>query len=173
MKSLVTCGRTARAQRGRQLIKPGHRALALGCALALWPRAALGMTCSIESITSLAFGSYDVFNGTPTDTGGSLSYRCDSVVGGDSIVIQLSQGSSGSYAPRTMKDGLFVLEYNVYLDAAHSSVWGDGTGGTSQLGPVQPANGASTPVDVYGRIEPGQNARPGTYADTLVVTLVF
>lgn len=148
-------------------------ALALGGGLLLLPRATQAMTCSIGSVTGLAFGSYNVFSGAPLDTAGSVVYRCDDVGVSDTIIIQLSRGSSASYSPREMTNGSFVLEYNIYLDAAHSIVWGDGTGGTSDHGPVTPANATDTPVDVFGRIEAGQNVRAGSYSDTVVVTLVF
>jgi spore coat protein U-like protein len=71
-----------------------------------------------------------------------------------------------------MSAGAAALSYNLYLDAARISVWGDGSGGTSTYGPLQPAEG-STSIPIYGRAPGGQNASPGNYSDTVVVTLVF
>lgn len=150
------------------------KTLSIGCTLLLasaWSASARAMTCTIGSVSGLSFGNYNVFNATPLDTAGSLSYTC-SDVGGASIVIQIDRGSSATFFPRTLLDGAFVLEYNIYLDAARTSVWGDGSSGTSQHGPLVPDEGPNT-VNVFGRIEAGQNARAGSYGDTVVVTIVF
>jgi spore coat protein U domain-containing protein, fimbrial subunit CupE1/2/3/6 len=148
--------------------------LALVClALGLsWPGRAWAMTCNIRAITGLAFGSYNVFSGTALDTTGSIVYRCDAVSLSDSILIQLGRGNSLS-GPRKLQNGAAELEYNIYLDAARSVVWGDGSDGSSQQGPTLPVDGAETSVPVYGRLEPRQNARVGNYSDTVVVTIVF
>jgi len=136
------------------------------------PRAASAMSCTILSVPELAFGSYNVFSGSPLDTATSISFHCDAV-GSDTIVIQLSRGSSLSFLPRTLKLGALVLEYNVYRDASHTSVWGDGSSGTSSFGPLQPLDGSDDFRTVFGRIEPGQNAHAGSYTDTLIVTVIF
>jgi spore coat protein U-like protein len=149
------------------------RATSALLALALLvPRAACAMTCTILSVPALAFGSYNVFSGTPLDTSSPISFHCDAV-GTDTITIQLSRGSSASFSPRTLHNAEFVLEYNVYLEAAHTNVWGDGSSGTSSLGPLQPLNGADDSRTVFGRIAPGQNAHSGSYTDTLIVTVSF
>lgn len=137
-----------------------------------WCTVASAMTCTLGTVSGVAFGSYDVFNATALDTIGTISYTCTDVAGA-SIVIQIDTGSAGTYSPRTLANGAFVLEYNLYLDAARTSVWGDGSAGTSQYGPLVPAEASSTDVNVYGRIPAGQNAQVGTYGDTVVVTIVF
>ena len=141
--------------------------------LTLLPGTAQAMTCEIGSVTELALGTYNVFSSAPLDSSGLLRYTCSDVGVSDTIVIQLSRGSSATYLPRTLLNGAFVLEYNIYLDAARTSVWGDGSAGTGQHGPVQPVSGNETTLDVYGRIPPGQNAHVGSYADTVTVTIVF
>jgi len=139
----------------------------------LLPRAASAvMSCTILSVPALAFGNYNVFSGAPLDTSTAIAFHCDAV-GGATIVIELSRGSSLTFLPRTLKFGAFVLEYNVYRDASHTSVWGDGSSGTSSLGPLQPLNDLDDSRSVFGRIEPGQNAHAGSYTDTLIVTVIF
>jgi spore coat protein U-like protein len=86
-------------------------------------------------------------------------------------VVWLSTGSSGSYAARTLRSGAFELPYNLYLDAARTQVWGDGSAGTFTDSP-NPGNVTRT-IPVYGRIPPLQDAAAGTYSDTIVVTFVF
>ncbi|HYO94244.1 MAG TPA: spore coat protein U domain-containing protein, partial [Polyangiaceae bacterium] len=92
------------------------RTLLSGCAAAaLLTLTAAGhaMTCSIGSVSGLSLGTYDVLAGSHVDSVGTIVYRCDDVLGSDSIVLQLSRGSSSSYRPRTLKQGAYELEYNL------------------------------------------------------------
>jgi len=130
-------------------------------------------SCSIGSIVGLAFGSYDVLSFSPLDSAGSVSYRCDNVSALDTIKIQLSRGGSATYQPRTLQQGAYQLQYNLYLDPARSSVWGDGSAGTGQYGPSLPPNGSSVQIDIYGRVPARQIAHAGSYSDTVLITLVF
>lgn len=150
------------------------RTISLGFAAFLWffaPRAHAA-SCGFNSVTALAFGTYNVFSSTPTDGVGSFTYQCSLLQALDSIVINLSTGSSGSYGARTMKLGASSLNYNLFLDAARMTVWGDKTSGTSNYGPVI-LTVLPTTVQIYGRIPALQNAKAGDYQDTVVVTLLF
>ena len=71
------------------------------------------------------------------------------------------------------------MGYNVFADPARSQVWGTGTGGTviasgtMTIGPGV-GNGTRTMTHpVYGRIPQLQDAVPGAYNDTLLVTLTY
>jgi spore coat protein U-like protein len=48
----------------------------------------------------------------------------------ETFTVKLSTGGSGSYT-RQMTSGAAHLNYKIYTDSARSSIWGDGTGGTS------------------------------------------
>lgn len=158
---------------GARAVKTRLALLGALCALAV-TGTVQAMECTIRSVTGLVFGSYNVFNGSPLDISGAIVYRCTSVGGADNLVLQLSQGNAGTFAtPRRLLAGAFALDYNLFLDAGRTSVWGDGTFGTSQHGPVHPSEGVDTPVDVFGRIPARQNARAGSYTDTVIVTIVF
>lgn len=148
----------------------GAAAVALAASFA--PDAWATTSCSFASTVGVSFGSYDVFQATPLDSMGSLTYLCQGVGTSDSIVIQLSRGSSFSYAPRTLLFGGWSLGYNLYLDAARTLVWGDGASGTNRYGPIHPSE-IQTALAVYGRIPARQNVAAGHYADTIVATIVF
>jgi spore coat protein U-like protein len=125
--------------------------------------------CAVTSVTGLAFGAYDaiaVNRTTPLDTTGQLAYRCRGVT----ALVTLSAGGGGSgFAPRRLQQGAQRLGYNLYLDAARTQIWGDGTAGTqTYLAP----RGRNTLV-IYGRVFPGQTPPAGTYSDTIVATLNF
>ncbi|MFN2462099.1 MAG: spore coat protein U domain-containing protein, partial [Candidatus Velthaea sp.] len=99
---------------------------ACACAvLVLLSRAAADAAglCTIATAT-INFGSYNVFNPTSTMATGSLTVNCTVA---SSFSVALSQGNSGTFATRTMRNGGFALNYNLYIDAAQTIVWGDGT----------------------------------------------
>lgn len=131
------------------------------------------MGCSITQSTGISFGSYDVFSSSPVDSTGSITYQCEDVTGADTIVINLSVGSASSYFPRKLLQGAYELSYNLYTSASRITVWGDGSSGTGRYGPVEPAEGVPTVVTIYGRLPALQNARVGSYDDTVVVTVLF
>ena len=129
-------------------------------------------TCGFTAVAGLSFGAYDVF-GPTVDAAGSLSYSCTGVLPGDTVVISLDIGSAPSFTPRQMQSGPYKLDYNIYLDATRISIWGDGTGGSVLYGPLVPPEALPVFVPIYGRIPSGQDARVGTYTDTIIVTMSF
>jgi spore coat protein U-like protein len=129
-------------------------------------------SCTIASVAGVVLGTYDVFDATPVDSTGTITYECTGVVGTDTVQITLSAGDAGTFATRAMSAGAETLSYNLYVDAARTTVWGDGTSGTATYGPILPAEG-ETPVTVFGRAPAGQDAAAGSYSDTIVVTVIF
>ena len=127
--------------------------------------------CSI-SATPIVFGTYDVLNKTPTDTTGAIIYRCQ---GRDqNITITLDRGGAPSFATRLMLSGSNQLLYNLFMDAARTVIWGDGTGGTQLLFVRNPQpNNQNINVPVYGRIPALQDVRVGNYTNTIIATINF
>jgi spore coat protein U-like protein len=138
--------------------------------------------CSIAAV-SLNFGVYDPVATSADDSVGTVTVTCRHVSGNAERVsysVSLANGLLGtSPATRAMRAGTARLGYNVFTDPARTQVWGNGTGGTviaSGAMTVGPGvgNGTKTFVhSVYGRIPQLQDAAPGTYNDTMVLTLVF
>jgi spore coat protein U-like protein len=127
--------------------------------------------CTI-SATGVNFGNYDVFATAADDSTGTITYRC--AAGDNHITITLSRGSSGTFSPRRMtKAGGEQLAYNVFTDATRTTIWGDGTGGTSLYSVNNPPNNQDTVLTVYGRIPASQDVSVGSYSDTLVATINF
>ena len=141
-------------------------------AAVIQPRLATAGSCTVTTVMPVAFGSYDVFDSAPVVSTGAISFECTDIAPTDSVRIDLDGGSARSFAPRTLRRGAFALAYNLYLDAAHSVIWGDGTGGSGFYGPVRPAAGTNT-VILYGRIPARQPVAAGTYADTVTVTIQY
>jgi spore coat protein U-like protein len=127
--------------------------------------------CKLESVGGINFGNYDPLSSTTLHTVGSFGYGCPPGQGGPEITI--SPGLWGTFASRAMQnpgDPVGLLQYNLYLEAACLTVWGDGTNGTStQIGPA----GRGQTIPVYACMPPLQNVSAGTFSDTVVVTFNF
>jgi spore coat protein U-like protein len=141
-------------------------------AMCLLSARAHAMSCTIINTSSVRFGSYDVFDNQPLDSTGTVEFRCTQVAAGDMLSIQLNRGESNTFLPRAMMHHGMRFEYNLYLDAARSVVWGDGTSGTSAY-TVRPIEGQTTSVPIYGRITPRQNVAIGSYSDSIVLTVLY
>jgi spore coat protein U-like protein len=65
------------------------------------------------------------------------------------------------------------LSYNLYRDAACTSIWGDGTGGTATYTNANPANNTAINITVYGQVPAGQDVSAGVYSDTVSAVINF
>ncbi len=139
-------------------------------------------SCSVAA-TGVAFGDYDIVLATPNDSTGDVTVTCSYVPPGGAtgvnIQASLSTGVSGSYSPRQMAFGPARLNYNLYRDAARTSIWGNGLSGTAiatDSFTVGPGVGNGTRIaqfPVYGRVPALQTVATGDYSDTIVVTVTF
>jgi spore coat protein U-like protein len=144
--------------------------LVLLAALAIPPFAEAA--CSLSS-SSISFGSYDVFSPNHLDSIGEMVFRC--APNDKNVAISLSRGGAASFSPRRLVNVGSFINYNLYLDAARSVVWGDGSGGTQTYFVSNPKpNNADIAVPVYGRISAGQSAAAfGNYSDTITAVINY
>jgi spore coat protein U-like protein len=126
--------------------------------------------CTLSS-TTISFGTYDVFQAGPTDSTGTITYRCDNK--DRDVRITISAGSSGTFTSRMLRNSAETMAYNLFLNAGFTQVWGDGTGGTTAYFLHNPPNKKDVAVTVYSRIPGGQDVPVGNYSDTVVVTLEY
>lgn len=129
--------------------------------------------CTV-ALGNLSFGPYDTLSAAPATTSGNAVVTCNDSPP-PTVTIQLSPSSvSGGFFPRRMRNALGsdVLDYNFYADAGTTQIWGDGTGGTV-IRSQKVSKNAPWTATFYGRIAPTQDVAPGSYADTLTITIVF
>ncbi len=112
-----------------------------------------------------------MFSAAPVDSTGTIVYQCNG--GAKNLLITVSKGQSPTFVPRQLGKAIERLSYNLFLDAARSSVWGDLSSGTSGHMDANPPNKQDVTVTVYGRIPPGQDISAGSYSDTVTVVLNF
>ena len=119
-------------------------------------------------VNNFAFGRY--VSGQPTALNGSwgITVNCD---GFQAITASVTPSAgSGTYFLRSMNQvgGDDTLGYQLYTDWNHTTVWGDGT---QQSAPVTGSGEGIVVLDVFGKVGASQNVRPGTYEESIVVTV--
>ena len=145
-------------------------------------------SCTIET-RPLSFGIYDPLDDRDVTAIGQIIYTCGGGIrscsnppcggggggGQRSIRIEMAQGYGNSFAPRHMVGGIGVehLDYNIYLDAQHRTVWGTGEGPTEVYTDNNPPNGTPVIVPAFGRIRGGQDVPAGPYVDDVPVRILF
>jgi spore coat protein U-like protein len=152
---------------------PGERrAHALTRTATLNVAASVSIRCTIAT-TPVAFGNYDPtgYNALyPLDAVGGISLNCSA---GSNVDVRLGQGSfpapgsTNAIPRRRLGFGADRLNYNLYEDAAYTTVWDNVAKGLK--------GGKTFPVviPVYGRVPEGQTPPIGTYTDSVVATVFF
>ncbi|VVD34393.1 Putative secreted protein [Paraburkholderia dioscoreae] len=130
-------------------------------------------TCTV-SASGVAFGNYNPLANANADGTGSVSVTC---TGSATVTYTIGASTgSGAYLARKLVSGSQTLNYNVYVDNTRTTIWGDGSSGTSLLSGnvVATSGGAAQASTVYGRISSGQaTASVGSYSDILTVTVTY
>lgn len=143
--------------------------------------ASVAQNCTLTSSATMAFGAYDP---VVTNLSAALDKSADLVAtctaGASSIRLDMgASANAGSCAATTrcMKNGSNYLDYELYQDSGHSTVWGSGTGspGGETLSPSNWGVANPDTVTVYGEIPGGQDAfvSSGNYTDSITATLNF
>ena len=124
------------------------------------------------NFTPIDFGLYYPMQAGHLDVTATLDIQCTGTPG--NFTVGASPGSSNSFTLRTMTSGTEQLNYNLFIDAARSIVWGDintpnvivanSSGGNS---PNRP------PINIFGREFSLQDPAPGLYSDVVTVTVQF
>lgn len=146
------------------------------------PRAEATTTCSITSVTNLAFGAVDPTAGT-VDTTATVGYSCTysgflGILYGSYInmCISLGQDALGNLAPRTMVDALGDrMQYNIYKDPTRTAIWGVVNNVTyapffvtAQVPLLNNGSAITGTITAYGRVTAGQSTlSPGPYTGTI------
>ena len=132
--------------------------------------ATVSANCTV-STSAVAFGSVDALSGAAVEGTGGLTVTCTNGTGWTAAA-GLGSGSGATFSARRMTSGANLLTYTLFTDSGRATVWGDGTASTAMV--TSTGTGAAQSITVFGRIAAGQNnARPGSYADTVAVTITY
>ncbi|WP_240160997.1 spore coat U domain-containing protein [Burkholderia sp. Ax-1719] len=148
---------------------PGCSSLtASGGSLPFTATANVTNNCNI-SASNIVFPAAGVLSSALSATG-TITAQCTN---GDAFKISLNGGASNQVNARTMvlSGGNATVGYQIYSDAQHTTLWGDGTSGTSAVFGTGSGNTAS--FTMYG-VVPAQNTpQPGNYTDSVTATISF
>jgi spore coat protein U-like protein len=133
---------------------------------------AVSKSCSI-STSPLNFGTLTL-NATTVQTNlatasTTVAVRCTN---GTSYTVGLDagSGSGATTTTRVMTNVSAHLNYQLWRDNARTLNWGN-TAGTDTAAGI--GTGTTQNLTVYGSIAAGQSVIPGTYNDTIIVTLTY
>ncbi|QAU22574.1 spore coat U domain-containing protein [Dyella sp. M7H15-1] len=147
-----------------------------GCPAITTPATAFPFTASATVVNdclinanNLSFGTTGLLSSAINATT-SISVTCTN---NDAYRIALNGGGSGNVSARTLslQGGGGTVSYQLYLDSAHGTPWGDGTAGTSMY--TDTGTGAPQSATVYGLIPAQTTPPPGNYSDTITATIAF
>jgi spore coat protein U-like protein len=123
--------------------------------------------CSV-SASNLNFGTTGVLR-TALDGMSSITVTCTNSA---PYTVALGGGLSGATDPtqRKMSQASTTITYGLYQDASRVTAWGDTVGANTMAGI---GSGLAQTFTVYGRVPAQNTPAPGTYADTVVMTISY
>ena len=128
-------------------------------------------SCSVTA-TAVSFGTYNPISANPTYSTGRITVSGNGNAGHGPYSLALSAGGGWSYAGRAMRSGSATIAYQLYIDAARTRIWGDGSSGSETVAgfDVVPNHSGAASFTVFARIAPRLAVNPGTYIDVIIVT---
>lgn len=139
--------------------------------LALGFLPSLSFANCVFNTNDMNFGNYQSPKQT-TDvlSSNSITVICDIFSLGSSFSIKLLPGQSGNPAQRYLTNGKDKLYYNLFLNSGRTSLWGDGTNGSSYYNAITLFYLKPT---IFSSVFKNQNVSPGFYTDTISFEIFF
>src|SRR6202035_2666417 len=121
--------------------------------------------CAV-SVSNLNFGSAGVLRAV-LDATSSVTVTCTNAA---PYTVALGGGLSGATNPaqRKMSQASATITYGLYQDSGRAVPWGDSVGVNTMAGT---GSGLAQTFTVYGRVPVQNTPAPGTYSDTVVMTI--
>src|SRR6266853_1710712 len=131
-------------------------------------RISITATCTINSASTLNFGTQGVLT-TNVDQTSTIQVQCTNTTPYN-IGLDAGTGTGATMAVRKLTSGGATVNYSLYSDTGRTTVWGN-TIGTDTAAAT--GNGAAQSYTVYGRVPAQTTPAPGTYNDTITVTVTY
>lgn len=131
------------------------------------------ISCSSATMSALTFASVNPLSSQTSSTA-TFTYTCKNtnvlLTYSATICFSIGEPNNGQTNPRLMSNGSNKLQFQLYQNAAYTTIWGSQTVGSNTplmvnltLGANQTATNTAT---LYGQVLGSQNtAVPGTFAD--------
>jgi spore coat protein U-like protein len=128
----------------------------------------LSATCTINSASALTFPPSGVL-ATNVDQTSTIQVTCTTTTP-YTIGLDAGTGTGATTAVRKLTGGGSTVNYTLYSDSSRTVVWGN-TPPTDTVAGT--GNGTGQNFTVFGRIPPQTTPAPGTYTDTITVTVSY
>jgi spore coat protein U-like protein len=162
--------------------RPGYKGALAACFLIPWAgssfaatatstfqvQVAITATCTINSATTLNFGTQGVLSANVDQTS-TIQVQCTNTTPYN-IGLDAGTGSGATVAVRKLTSGGNTVNYTLYSDTGRTTVWGNTVSTDTVAGT---GNGSAQSYTVYGRIPTQTTPAPGNYADTITVTVTY
>lgn len=123
--------------------------------------------CTVDSVGAINFGSVPNLTSIVTQSA-AIAITCTNTTP-YTIELGVGAGAGATTATRKMTSGGNTIDYSLYKDAGYAGVWG--TGATDDVDST--GTGAQQSFTVYGRVPVQALPNPGTYTDTVTVTVTY
>ena len=125
--------------------------------------------CTTLTGGTISFAAYVPDATDANDAATTVKVNCTK---GTQVTISMDkgQGSGASTTTRKLASADDSLNYSLYTDTSRSDVWGEDAAAVVFAGEGLLSQ---TTLDVYGRIAAGQDVKPGSFSDTVTVTLSY
>ena len=170
MKSIATLKNMQRALLAAGLIAATTGAFAATTTTTFQVTANVAAQCNISAL-NLGFGAVDPI-GPNVDQTTTVTVKCTK---NSPYTVGLNAGTStgATIAQRLMANGADTMNYNLYTDAARSTVWGNSAVAPTWVSGTGAGLGTAQVLTVYGRVPTGQtNLAVGTYTETAITVTV-
>lgn len=128
--------------------------------------ATIAKNCSVTA-TNLAFGNY---RGALINSTSTISVTCTNTTSYN-VGLNAGMAAGATVINRSMTGpAAALLHYKLFSNSGYSANWGN-TVGTDTLPGT--GNGATQPLTVYGQTPAGQFVLPGSYTDTITVSVTY
>ena len=170
MKSLFTLKNTQRALLAAGLAAAAAGALAATTTTTFQVTANVAAQCNVAAV-NLLFGAVLPL-GPNVDQTTTVTVNCTK---NSPYTVGLDAGvtTGATIAQRKMANGADIMNYNLYTDAARSTVWGNSAVAPTWVSGTGAGLGTAQVLTVYGRVPTGQtNLAVGSYSETTITVTV-
>jgi spore coat protein U-like protein len=126
-------------------------------------------TCTINSASTLNFGNSVGVLSANVDQTSTISVTCSNTTPYN-IGLDAGTASGATVTTRKLTSGGNTVNYALYSDTGRTTNWGN-TVSTDTVAAT--GNGSAQSYTVYGRVPTQTTPAPGTYTDTITVTVTY
>ena len=128
----------------------------------------IAATCTVNSASTLNFGNQGILS-TNVDQTSTIQVTCTNTTPYN-IGLDAGTGSGATVTTRKLTSGGATVNYTLYSNSGRTTVWGNTVGTDTVTGT---GNGSGQNFTVYGRVPPQTTPAPGSYSDTITVTVTY